>query len=234
MADPVSSVVTSGDSTTATTTVNFSAQTAGTLLTLHAASDDYKTGNPAGWTVAEEIGSAEGSFHGSYFWFKVSNGSETSVAYTIGSAVKSSYLLMVHTDIDTTTPKDVSAKQTVNSSGNNYTTPTSPTTSAGRKYGMAHIVAHHATVVFTIMDTWLNSYVEKGQQIAGGAGPFYAVGLAGLAFDGGGTTSSGASWGGNATHSRSGIIAVFNVATGGPPPSTTLTFVRPMMTPRTI
>lgn len=218
MADPVSSVVTSGDSTIATTTVNFSAVAAGTVLSFHVASDDYKTGNPAGWTVAEEIGVTEGSFHGSYFWWKVATGSETSVAYTIGSAVKSSYLLLVHTDIDNGDAYDVSAKQNTNTSAGSYTTPASPTTSAGRKYGLAHMVAHLGASAFTGVDTWLNSYVEQGERLSGGSSPWYAIGVAGLAFDGGGTTSSGATFQGADATSRSGIIAVFNVSSGPPPP----------------
>jgi hypothetical protein len=217
VADPVSTQITSGDSTTATTNVGFSAQATGTLLTLHVASDDYKTGNPAGWTVAEEVGSAEGSFHGSYFWFKISDGTETSVSYTIGSASKSSYLLVGHTNISSASPKDVSAKQNTNtgpSAPSNYTTPTSPTTSAGRKFALGHIVMHGTVAAFLDFNTWLSSYTEVGQLLGAGASPWYGIGLGGLAFDGGGTTSTGATSNQDSI-SRSGIIAVFNVSAVG-------------------
>lgn len=215
MADPISTQLTAGDSTSATVTVNFSAQAAGTLLTLHVAADDYKTGNPSGWSEAQGVGSGEGAFHGSYFWYKIATGAETSVQYTIGSASKSSYVLVAHTNIESASPLDVSAKQNTNTgSETTYTTPSSGNSSSGRRYGIGHIVGHKTSAAYSSLGTWTNSYGEVGERLSAGTQPFYAIGVAGLAFDGGGATSTGATFD-SASVSRSGIIAVFKVASGG-------------------
>lgn len=102
MADPVPTEIAAGTSSTATTTASFSAQTAGTLLTLYVASDDYRTtsgtGRPesTGWTLLQ---GQQGNL-GGYVWYKLSTGSETSVQYTIGSASKSVYRVGAATNID--------------------------------------------------------------------------------------------------------------------------------------
>jgi hypothetical protein len=217
MADPTSTQLVSANSTTATTTVNFSAQSAGTLLTLHVMSDDYKTGDPSGWTVAESIGPDETAYHGGYFWWKIASGAETSVDYVIGSATASSHVLLAHTNIEGTASKDVSAKQYVTSGASTYTTPTSPTTSAGRRYGIAQIGGQKTTPAFTSIGTWINSYAEIGERTSTTTNPAYTLGIAGLAFDGGGTTSSGATYDpGDSVVARSGIIAVFKVSSAAP------------------
>ena len=138
MADPTVTLLTSGSSATATTTVSFSAQTAGTLLVLIYGGDDYRTtsgsGRPesTGWTLISD----QHTFLGHAAWYKIAAGSETSVQYTIGSASPSCYQLITATNIDGTTPVDISNGQLAQSSLNNYTTP-SVTTTAGRRLGIA-------------------------------------------------------------------------------------------------
>lgn len=231
-----SSQLVAGEGTTATTTVNFSAQAAGTLLVLSVASDAYRNTAGAnrpegnGWTVTQSVG-GDGQFHGSYMWHKIATGSETSVAYTLTGAARSAYVLTAHTDIDTTTPLDVSAQQQVNGSGASYTTPTSPTTSAGDKLGIAHMTASWGSGVFTGMSTWLNSYTQVAVGLTTLA-PGLVVGHGVLAFTGGGTTSSGATFvGSGSAQARAGFIAVFNVAGAGPAPiSGTLSASAPALT----
>jgi hypothetical protein len=210
MADPVATALVSGESATATTTVNFSAQTAGSLLYLAYVGDDYKTGNPSGWSLAYGSPGA-GEFHGHAVWYKIANGSETSVQYTIGSASKSVYVLGVVTNIDNASPLDIANGQSVNSSSNSYTTP-SVSTSAGRRIGIAFIGGSNSGTVSTGVDTWLNSYAElQDQQTAATVG--LELGVATLVFDGGGSTSSGASYSGGWTpQCTSGMIAVFKNA----------------------
>lgn len=216
-ADPVATQITQGDSNLASVTVSFSAQAAGTLLVLDMLGDDYSTGTPSGWTQIQDIGSAESSFHGHTAWYKIASGAETSVVYTIGSASKSTYILMGFTNIEPTSSLDVSAKQNTNSDGANYATPTSPTTAVGRKYAIGLIGFHTggSGAYYTAIDTWTNSYAEVGQVLSAGAAPSFAIGVGGLAFDGGGTTSTQANFTPTNANSRSSIIAVFKVAAGG-------------------
>lgn len=216
MADPVTTVLASGQSLTQNTTVDFTAQTAGTLLELHVASDDYASGTPSGWSVGFVVDNG-GQFFGHYVWWKKSTGSETSVTYGIGSATKSAYQVFAHTNIDGTDQFDVGAGQWASQSNSTYTTPASPTTSTGRKYAMAHMAYQESSaVLFSGVDTWINSYIEKGEYVTTGAPPTYALGSAGLAFDGGGTTQSGANGViGDTIVSAGGIIVVYNVSSAG-------------------
>lgn len=220
MPDPVSSSLAAGASATATTTVTFTAQPAGTLLVLSVAADDYITTSGANrpesssWTPVQLIGGS-GQYHGSYMWMKKSTGSETSVAYTIGSASRSAYVLSAHTNIDQTTPLDTSAQQQNNTTGSTYTTPAA-TPSAGRKLALAHLSGSNSGALYTGVDTWLNGYTEVAEGLTT-ANPGLALGQAVLVLDGGVSTSSGCSFQPNTgpPQARAGILAVFNVAAAG-------------------
>ena len=79
-----------GSSALATTTASFaSATTAGNLIVLAFASDDYNDSPGAGWT--QSTGMKQQTFHGGYIWWRISTG-ETSFSYTIGSATNSSWI----------------------------------------------------------------------------------------------------------------------------------------------
>lgn len=193
------------------------------MLVLQIGADDYRSSTPSGWTLAINVGATEGSFHEHTVYIKKATGSETSVAYVIGSASKSTYRLGWLSNIDQTTQIDGStaAKQNTNTgSATDYTTPSSGTTSAGRKYAVAFMLGHTTGVVYTSIGTYLNSYAEIAETLSAGTQPFYALGQGALAFDGGGTTSSGCTFS-QASISRSGMILVFNVAAGGGGTTTT-------------
>lgn len=214
MADPTVTQLAAGTGTTATTTVSFTAQAAGTLLLLGVASDDYRTTSGAsrpestGWTLISD----QHTFLGHAVWYKIAAGSETSVQYTIGSASPSAYWCGSATNIDNTTPVDVSNGQFAQSSSNTYTTPTVTTTS-GRRIAFGSIGGSNGGTNWTGMGSWTNSYIECGDQVSNPAsGTKDIIGVAYLIFDGGGSTSTGATYSPGNAEARTGIIAVFKVA----------------------
>lgn len=205
MADPVATHLTSGSSSLASTVVSFSAQTAGTLLVLAVASDEYRTGNPPGWTsgITEQQ-----TFHGLNVWYKIASGGETSVTYVIGSAARSAYELLAVSNIDTTTPLDIANAQLAQSFGTSYTTP-SVTSTSGRRIAIA-VQGGSASSgsMFTAMSGWTNSFTSVGNGLSTTL-PALVVGVAGLVLDGGGAVSSGATYNGNGPTARTGAILVF-------------------------
>lgn len=207
MADPTVSLVTSGTSATASTQISFTSVAAGTLLVLTVAADDYKTGDPSGWTLS--TGCAQQGYAGHYLWWKIASGSETSVTYVIGSATVSTYHLLSATNIEGTGSLDISNGQSQQLPDvTAYATP-SVTTSSGRRLAVASLCAMNASQTST-MASWTNSYTERGDTCTT-SGSFDNLGSATLVLDGGGSTSTqstvsyGSLW-------QGGIIAVFKVA----------------------
>lgn len=216
MADPTLTNSGTGSATTSSVVASFGfTATAGRLLVLVVISDNYKSGDPSGWTQPSGCGINATSFHGSNMWFKVAAGGETSVTYTIGSAVASLWNVVEYDNIDPT-PLDVSNGQFQNSSVDSYTTPAvTPTT--GRRLAVGTYGASFgAASTPTGVGTWLNSYTEVKDSVYG-VNPTFWNGIATLVLDGDGvtTTSTGATMtGSQGPQSRSGLIAVFKVATG--------------------
>lgn len=204
----------SSTSTTATTTVNFTAQPAGTILVLVVGADDYKTADPSGWTLP--TGASQQTTLGHYVWYKKATGSETSVAYTIGSASKSVYWMGYISDsIDQVTPVDVSNGQFAASPGFTYSTPT-VTTSAGQRVAVASIGGAQNPLSTTGLSAWTNAYTEVGDNRNVGTGTGDIIGVAYLGpFAGGGSTSTTANYDTSNPDSGTGIIVVFKVAAGG-------------------
>lgn len=210
MADPTATVLATSYQATETTTVNFSAQTAGTLLVLVVGADDYKTGDPSGWTLS--TGCSQETYLGHYLWWKIASGSETSVAYTIGSASPSVHALLAYTNIEGT-PLDVSNGQKTLSADSNYTTP-SVTSTSGRRLAVATMGASKGDSAFTGMSTWLSSFTERADVPGTNtSGTRDIIGVADLVFDGGSGVSSGATYSQTA-EAMTGIIAVFKVTAG--------------------
>jgi hypothetical protein len=222
MADPaLQQLVTSAASTAATTTVNFTAASAGDLLLLTIAADDYRTttgtGRPesSGWTLP--TGGGQETFIGHYLWYKIAAGGETSVQYTIGSAVQSAHIFARYNSVS---GFDISNGQFAQSTAASYTTPT-VTPTAGRRFAVAAIGGCDSSRTMTGVGTWLNSYSEVADiRTTPASGQTDEVGLAVLAFDatGSSTTSSGASYEGQSSQARTGIIAVFQVASADTTP----------------
>lgn len=215
MADPSLTHSATGTSAVATTTATFGfTATANRLLVFGVGSDDYKTGNPTGYTLS--TGCAQEVYLGHYVWWKIASGSETSVQYTIGSASKSAWFVLEFDNIDTSSSLDTSSGQSTTTSGGSYTTP-SVTPSTGRRFAIASIGGSNASDL-TGMSSWINSYTEVADIGHTGSGTRDLIGAATLALDGNGssTTQGGADFDGiNDPQSRTGIILVFKVATGG-------------------
>lgn len=216
MPDPVPTEIAGGVSALATTTVSFPAQANGTLLLLWVASDDYRTTSGSGrpestsWTLAE----AEQGNLGWYLWWKITSGSDTSVQYTIGAAFQSTYSVTAVTNIDTGSPVDVT-NSSINAAGNynTGTTPSSGTTTAGRRIAFGGI-GTPGNGAITGMSGWTNSYTEIHDR---GTTSGYRdwMGVAYLVFDGGGTTSTGATFS-TFMDQAAGITAVFKAAPDAP------------------
>lgn len=211
----------------ATVTANFSAATAGNLLVLTVAADDYRTtsgsGRPesTGWSLP--TGGAQETFLGHYLWYKSAAGGETSVQYTIGSASPSCWCFAEWSGMDST-PYDTSTGALAQSSGDTYTTP-NLTPSSGERLLIATLGASSGGAWTTLdMTTWLNSFTEVADiGTTLGSGTRDIQGMASLAVTANGSTaySSGATYP-NVAQSRTAIIASFKVAAAGgatsPPP----------------
>lgn len=215
MADPTRTNVATGNSAVATTTATFGfTATANRLLVVAVASDDYKTGDPSGYTLS--TGCAQQTYLGHYIWWKIAAGGETSVQYTIATASKSAWAVLEFDSIATTSSLDVSNGQFTTVAASSYTTP-AVTPTSGRRFAIASIGGSIGGLDYTGMDTWINSYTEQAESFHSGAGARNIVGVATLALDGNGssTTSSGATTTGISSDAMTGIIAVFKVASAG-------------------
>jgi len=227
VADPVVSTLTSGSSATATTTVSFTAQASGTLLLLTVSSDDYRTttgtGRPesTGWTLAQ----SGQDFLGHYLWYKITDGVETSVQYTIGSAAVSAYAAAAATNIDTTTPADTGSS--LHTHGGATTPSTAITPSSGRRIVIATFGGQHSGASsLTMYATLTNSYTVQtsGTQ---STGPTLIASLGYLILDGGTSTNTTTSdWQTNSPTCSYGLLESFNVASAAPP-ATTYAMLRP-------
>lgn len=231
MPDPVVSVLASGVSATASTaTASWTAVAAGTLLTLHTTADDYSSANPSGWSLAQNQNSG---FHGSVFWYKFSNGTETTVTYVIGSAVRSAYLVLAHTNIDNAAGLVISNKSNVDGGGGTTASTPSVTPVTGmpaRVHSIGQVGFSNSGGLFTGVGTWANSYIEAGESNTV-ANPGETTAVATLDFDatGSNSTSTSAVVTG-APQAFSGIIAVFKVAAvGGQDPDVPI--LRPLWSP---
>lgn len=132
MAAPVKS--TEGTSALATVTASLgSASTSGNLLTLKVAADDYAASPPSGWT--QSTGMKQETYHGGYFWWKISTG-DTSVNYTIGSAANSSWVMEEYAGPFDGSPYDTSNGTLAISSAGSAATP-NITPSAGDRLVLA-------------------------------------------------------------------------------------------------
>src|SRR5687768_8147820 len=202
-----------GTSSLATTTVSFaSATTAGNLIVLGFAADDYNGSPGAGWT--QSTGMEQQTFHGGYLWWRISTG-ETSFQYTIGSATNSAWVIAEFSGVDAT-PYDISAGQFQQSSSTSYTTP-SITPSTGNRVLVAFMGASGAgNLSGQTWGTWLNSFTAIDSNGSGGGGTNDLAGLAYRLVAGNGSTSySSGATGSVTTQSRSGLIISFKEAAGG-------------------
>lgn len=198
-----------GLGTTAITSPAFAgATTAGNLIVLSFASDDYNGTPDAGWT--ESTGMRQQTFHGGYVWWRISTG-ETSFQYTIGSAVRSAWVLQEFSG-NWTSPYDISNGQFAQSFSASYTTPAIAPTTGNRLLIAAMGGSLTSGNESADMTAWLNSFthvLSSGQP----SGVCTPIGVAYRLVTGDGTTtfSSGATYA-VPVDSRSGMIIAFKEA----------------------
>lgn len=219
MADPVSTEIAGGLSSTATTTVSLPAQPAGTLLILSVASDDYRTtsgtGRPesTGWTY---LNGQQGNL-GFYVWWKLTDGTETSVQYRIGSNAASAHTLIAATSIDAA-PLGVT---NTNASGV-VTNLTSHTTAAvtpatGSRWLVVACVGSTGNSTSGPY-TWSGAFAKRSERyVTSGYRPGTTVGT--VLTDGGSSLTSTITFA-SATQVNQGmsVVAAFKVASGTPDP----------------
>lgn len=189
--------------------------TAGNLLVVTAATDDYVIagGIPAGFT--ESTGCRQHTFLGHYVWWKVATGGETSTTYTIGSNSPSCWATAEITGI-APAPYDISAGQFNQTSGTSYTTP-AITPSAGDRFLLASMGQTYSATQLTGVSGWLNGFVEVADVFtvrASGTRDLTSLASLGVTANGSTAYSTGASYNPGAS-SRTGIIAAFKVAASG-------------------
>jgi hypothetical protein len=214
-----------GISATATTTCAFlSTPALNTLLVLIVGADDYRlttgSGRPesTGWTLVSPGGSQQTNL-GFYMWWKLADGVENSVQYTIGSASPSTWAIGACTGVDTTSPLDIANGQFTLGPGTfDYSTPSVvPTT--GNRVAFAALGAAHNPTAITGVSGWTNSYTEISDNRTSPAGTQDAIGLAWLTLTGNGSTatSTTGTWAGANPDAATSIIAVFKEATAANP-----------------
>ena len=201
-----------GSSTLATTAATWNtAATAGNLLVIVVASDDYAATPPTGFTQSTEMGQL--AFLGNYLWWKVAAGGETSVNYVIGSATISVWITLEISGLSAT-PYDISAGQFTNTNAISYTTKLLTPTAGGR-YILAVIGGNDSPAGLTsTLSTWLNSFVEIAQVTAVSGATAEVTGVAAFSVTANGSTSysSGATYSNSGIDGRTSLIIAFNVA----------------------
>lgn len=190
----------------------------GNHVVLMLGSDDYKTGDPTGFTLSSECG--QETFMGCYLWWKATSGGETTFTYNIGSAATSCWILLEISGLEAS-PYDVSEGQFVQASSESITTP-NMTPTAGERY-MLTLVGFTRAGAFTAapngVGSFLNSFTEITEVCTTlGSGTRDQIAVASRTVTANGSTaySSGATSDGSGTaNSRVGIIIAFKVAAAG-------------------
>lgn len=206
-----------GTGTTTTTTPTLgSSITAGNLVVLTFASDDYNGTPDSGWQQSAEM--EQQTFHGCYIWWFIASGGDTIPGYTIGSNTVSAWVVTEYEGPFDDSPVSDSQGQFAQSTGGSYTTDnvTPPT---GDHLLVAAIGGSASSEdVSGAYSSWLNSFVEVDHQGTTGGGTDDCIGTASRVVTGDGSTafSSGATYP-NAVQSRTGLIIAFKAAAAAPP-----------------
>lgn len=188
--------------------------TAGNLLLITMAGDDYAASPPTGFT--QSTGCNQIGFMGHYVWWKVAAGGETTVNYVIGSATASAWASAEISGL-TATPYDISNGNFTNTGGATYTTPAVQPTAGDRYVVTSMGSTDDAGAVTSNFSSWINGFTER-QDTGQTSGTLrLGVAFADLAatYNGSSTIQGGATYADAAPNARSAIIIAFKVATGG-------------------
>lgn len=208
-----------GQGSTATTAPTLgSATTAGSLIVLGFASDDYNGSPNAGWTQSAEM--EQQTFHGGYLWWLIATAGMTIPSYTIGSATHSTWVCAEFAGPFDASPYDTSQGQFLQASATTYTTD-NQTPTAGDRLMVAVMGGSHGSLALNgAFSSWLNSFTQVAT-IGKTPAPATCVGMARRVVPANGSTaySSGVTYP-TTVQSRSGLIIAFKAgaAGGGRPP----------------
>lgn len=214
-------LVKSAKSTSALATVSVgfaSPTTAGNIIVLAFASDDYNGTPPSGWNESSEM--EQQGFHGAYLWWRISAGETNFTAYTIGSATNSSWLLAEFSGVSAS-PYDTS-QGVIQNTGSSDTLPTDPITPAAGNVVLVALLGGSGAGSQTTngVSGWTNSFSSIDTIGSGGAGSNTVIGVGYRLVTGDGvTTFSTAGVYAASSQSRSALIIALKEATG----TTTLT-----------
>lgn len=204
-----------GTGSTATTNATLSSSpTAGNLIVLAFAGDDYNGTPNSPWT--QPTGGEQQTYHGGYLWYHISDGSN-SYQYTIGSNSPSVWVIAEIEGPFDSTPLDVSNGTLSTAGGSSLATP-SVTPSTGDRAALATYGASSSSALNTRTATFSNSFttIRDIGASTGGTKDFIALGVRTLTGNGStGYTTTGTISAGGSPDSQSAIIAVFKKGAGG-------------------
>lgn len=210
-----------GRATTSTVHPAFDAPTTdGSIVVLVFVSDAYNGSPDSGWTQSAEM--EQQTNHGSYLWWRPTDGGESSFTYTVGSAARTTWVLTELPGLSVL-PYDASEGQLQVSSASAYSTP-AITPTAGDRLLVAVLGGNLATgAELGAPGNWgvlggSTSFSTAGSIGGEASNPSLCVGVATLAVTANGSTSysTSAEWTGSA-NSETGLIIAFKVATPAAP-----------------
>lgn len=204
-----------GTASTSTVSPAFgSATTAGNLVVLCFAADDYNGTVSAGWTQSAEM--EQQTFHGGYVWWCISAGQTIMPSFVLGSATTSAWVLTEWSGVDAS-PYDISQGQLAQSSGGSYTSDVI-VPSVGERLLVAAFGGSAAGTqdISGAYSAWTNSFtgVDSVGWATGSARVSMGVGYRLVTGDGSTSFSTGANYP-NTVQSRSGLIISFKASSGG-------------------
>lgn len=193
--------------------------TAGNLLVASGNSDATVTMTTAGFTAGASV--VDGN--GTYTWYKLAAGTESTITITPGLAADIVLTVCEYSGVLSVTP-DTTNSSTISGAGGTTTTSVSVTTTAAADLLMAFALVHSLNAgnpPQPTSPTWTNSFVNQVSANSGTtAGPTCVTFVAELLPAGApGAYSTAASWT-NSCNDRQEIVLAFKAAatTSAPPP----------------
>lgn len=166
--------VNSGTGTTATTSPTLpGATTAGNLIVLNFAADDYNGTVSSGWTESSEC--EQQFFHGGYLWWAKATAGMTIPNYVVGSAVRSAWICVEYEGPFDASPYDGSQGRGANNGSTNSTTTDALTPTAGDRLLVAHLAISHATTDLAALGSFTNSFTQARGQLSNGGNPRISI-----------------------------------------------------------
>jgi hypothetical protein len=193
--------------------------TSGNLIVV-TANSDATVSTPTGYTAGPSV--VDGN--GAYIFWKISDGTESTVTVTPGAAANTAMTVCEYTGNDPS-PLDTSNTSTISGSSGTTTTSVSITTALAGELVIAAAATHSGTgSVAPTSPSWTNSFVQAVTGDTGNASPTCTTFVAELTSGAAGSYSTSASWTG-ACSDRQELVIAFKAA------STTDGYCYPVLPP---